>query len=88
VLPASCWFLAWFIFRLWRCRRHVPPKRWLIFQWTTWRYVLEGRTLHNHRCHNLKSYIRESDICLQALRQFLLAILARSLAQIGMFHFK
>jgi hypothetical protein len=27
------------------------------FQRTTRRYIPEGRTLHNHRCENLKSYI-------------------------------
>jgi hypothetical protein len=27
------------------------------FQWTTRCYVPEGRTLHNHRCENLKFYI-------------------------------
>jgi hypothetical protein len=30
-LPASCWFLAWFIHRPWRWMGHVPPKRWLTF---------------------------------------------------------
>jgi hypothetical protein len=27
------------------------------FQWTTQSYILEDRTLHNHRCEKLKSYI-------------------------------
>jgi hypothetical protein len=31
------------------------------FQWTTWRYIREDSTLHNHRCENLKSYIINSD---------------------------
>jgi hypothetical protein len=26
------------------------------FWWTTWRYTPEDRTLHNHRCENIKSY--------------------------------
>jgi hypothetical protein len=26
------------------------------FQRTTWRYIPEDRTLHNHRCENLSSY--------------------------------
>jgi hypothetical protein len=26
------------------------------FQWTTWCYIPEDRTLHNHCCENLKSY--------------------------------
>jgi hypothetical protein len=31
LLLTSCWFLASFIIRPWRWRRHVPPKRRLIF---------------------------------------------------------
>jgi hypothetical protein len=31
LLPASCWFLAWLVFRSWRSRWHVPPKYLLIF---------------------------------------------------------
>jgi plasmid replication initiation protein len=27
------------------------------FEWTTWCYIPEDRTLHNHHCENLKSYI-------------------------------
>jgi hypothetical protein len=27
------------------------------FQWTAWRYILEGSTIHNHLCDNIKSYI-------------------------------
>jgi hypothetical protein len=26
------------------------------FQRTTWRYIPEERTIHNHRCENLNSY--------------------------------
>jgi hypothetical protein len=26
------------------------------FQWTTWHYIPEDRTLHNHCCENVKSY--------------------------------
>jgi hypothetical protein len=26
------------------------------FQRTTWRYIAEDSTLHNHRCEDLKSY--------------------------------
>jgi hypothetical protein len=33
------------------------------FQWTTWRYVPEDRTLHNYCYENLKSYV--SYICHQ-----------------------
>jgi hypothetical protein len=25
-------------------------------QWSTWHYITEDRTFHNHRCENLKSY--------------------------------
>jgi hypothetical protein len=32
----------------------------LSFQQTTWRYIPEDKTLHNHRCENLKSYISAS----------------------------
>jgi hypothetical protein len=28
------------------------------FQWTTLCYILDDRTLHNHCCENLKSYIK------------------------------
>jgi hypothetical protein len=28
------------------------------FQLTTWRYIPEYSTLHDHRCENLKSYIK------------------------------
>jgi hypothetical protein len=28
-----------------------------VFQQTTWHYIPEDSTLHNHRCENLKSYI-------------------------------
>jgi hypothetical protein len=45
LLPASCWFFTWLTLRLWRCRRHVPSKRWLIFS-----------GLHNHRCDNLRTF--------------------------------
>jgi hypothetical protein len=27
------------------------------FQWTTWRYIPEDRTLHSYRHENLKSYM-------------------------------
>jgi hypothetical protein len=27
------------------------------FQRTTWRYITEDSTLHNHHCDNLRSYI-------------------------------
>jgi hypothetical protein len=33
------------------------------FQQSTRRYILEDRTLHNHRCENLKSYIMRYTCC-------------------------
>jgi hypothetical protein len=30
------------------------------FQWTTWRCIPEGSTLHNHCCENLRSYERDA----------------------------
>jgi hypothetical protein len=33
------------------------------FKRTTWSYILEDRTLHNHRCEHLKSYI--DHVCLK-----------------------
>jgi hypothetical protein len=51
---SACWFLAWLIPRPRRWRRHVPTKRRLIFNG---RYISEYRSLHNHRCENLKSYM-------------------------------
>jgi hypothetical protein len=32
------------------------PETSVGFKRTTWRYVTEDRTIHNHRCENLKSY--------------------------------
>jgi hypothetical protein len=34
----------------------IPASKQVDFQWTTWRYISEGRSLHNHRCENLKFY--------------------------------
>jgi hypothetical protein len=31
LLPAVCWFLAWLTLQQWRWRRHLIPKRQLIF---------------------------------------------------------
>jgi hypothetical protein len=42
------WLLASLILRPCRQRRHLP----------TWRCISEYRTLSNHRCENLKSFIR------------------------------
>jgi hypothetical protein len=53
----SCWFLARIIFRPWRWRR-CSSETSVDFQRTTQRYTPEDRTLHNHRCENLKSYMK------------------------------
>jgi hypothetical protein len=53
----SRWFLTPLIVTPWRWRRYVPPKMSVEFQRTTRRYIPEDRTLHNHRCENLKSYL-------------------------------
>jgi hypothetical protein len=37
--------------------RNQHGSRW---QWTTWRYIMEDRTLRNHCRENLKSHIRNS----------------------------
>jgi hypothetical protein len=51
LLPASCWYLPWLILSPWKLGRHVPSKCLL----TSRRYIPEDRTLHSHRCENLKS---------------------------------
>jgi hypothetical protein len=52
----SHWFPAWFILRLWRWRRYVPPKCHVDFQRTTRCLIPEDKTLHNHRSEDLISY--------------------------------
>jgi hypothetical protein len=49
LLPPTRWFLAWLNLRPWRWRR---------FKRTTRRYIPEDRTLHNHGCENLRSYMK------------------------------
>jgi hypothetical protein len=36
-----------------------PSETPVDLQQTTLHYILKGRTLHNHRCENLKFYIRD-----------------------------
>jgi hypothetical protein len=48
---------AGFLLGLFLDRQHVPLKQNLNFQRTTWRYIPEDWTLHNHRCDSLKSSI-------------------------------
>jgi hypothetical protein len=59
-------------------------ERSVCFQWITWRHVPTNKTLHNHRCENLKSYncrwIRKyTTVTTTALR--------RSLSSVGWYHF-
>jgi hypothetical protein len=54
LLAASRSFLAWPILRPWRWRRHISSKRPLVF--IRIHGVTSQRTLHNHRCENLKSF--------------------------------
>jgi hypothetical protein len=56
MLPASRWFFAWLIL--------LPEDEGDMFlrnavdvQRTTWHYILEYETLHNHSCENLESYM-------------------------------
>jgi hypothetical protein len=49
----SRWFRDWLILRPWRLRR-CSSETSVNFQRTIRRYVPEDRTLHNHRCENLK----------------------------------
>jgi hypothetical protein len=53
LLPASSWFLAWFILRPWTCSSETSAD----FQRTKRHYIAEDRCLHNHRYENLKSYL-------------------------------
>jgi hypothetical protein len=46
------------IFRPWKWKRYIPPKRRLTFNpLYIQRYIPKDGTLHNHRCENLKSHI-------------------------------
>jgi hypothetical protein len=60
-------------FTLQRHRQDTWEGKKIDFQGTTRRYVPEDRTLHNHRCENLKSYkyirYRQKDVKKQADRQ-------------------
>jgi hypothetical protein len=39
-----------------KCFSYMPVD----FQQTTWCYIPEDSTLHNHHCENLKSYIQKN----------------------------
>jgi hypothetical protein len=54
----SRWYLARLIPWPWKWKWHVSLKMLLHFQWTTWRYIPQDIILHNHRCENLKSYMK------------------------------
>jgi hypothetical protein len=60
----SCWHLVRIIRQL-RWRRHIPPKRLLIFN------GLHGVISHKHRCDNLKSY-ELAFVCYRVTEPFLL----------------
>jgi hypothetical protein len=78
LLPASCWFLAWFILQPWRWRQHVPPKLLLTFKRTTRRYIPEYRTFHDHRYEVLKSCISYlNTICYRGNEIWVVSILSR-----------
>jgi hypothetical protein len=57
LLPASRWFLAWLTLRSWRRKQHVPPKRQLTSNSPHGVISQIDRSLHNHRCENLKFHI-------------------------------
>jgi hypothetical protein len=59
LLPASGWFLA--SLTLWPVRMQLkcPSKMLVVFQWSTWHYILEDRILHYDYCESLKSYLFE-----------------------------
>jgi hypothetical protein len=54
ITPCSRWILVLLFHRPWRWRHCVPTKR---LQRTTRLYTPEDRTLHNHCCEKLKSYM-------------------------------
>jgi hypothetical protein len=54
LLFAPSWCLAWLILRTWRWKRHAPPKRLSVLQWSVKHYISEDRSVHNHRSENLK----------------------------------
>jgi hypothetical protein len=56
LLPASCWFLIWLTLQP-EMEDTCPSGTSVDFQVTTWRYIPEDRTVHNHCCDNLNSYI-------------------------------
>jgi hypothetical protein len=56
LLPASRWFLAWCILRLWRWRRHVPPKRQLTNEDPLWSVKREVLDQLNVKCTELSMH--------------------------------
>jgi hypothetical protein len=45
--------------------RHQRESRQAVdFQWTTWHFIPEDGTLHNHCCENLESYMRNFNLVL------------------------
>jgi hypothetical protein len=75
----SGWFLACLIFRPWKWRRYIPPKRRLTLNGLHGVISPEENALHNHRCENLKSYNNAFNplewiacICVTLMRQCLI----------------
>jgi hypothetical protein len=58
----SRWFLARLILRPWRWR-WCSSETSADFKRTTRRYIPQDGTLHNHRCENLISYIKNTFCC-------------------------
>jgi hypothetical protein len=52
----SCWFLAQIILSTLKMEAIFSSETSVDSQWTTWRYIPDGGTLHSHHCENLKSY--------------------------------
>jgi hypothetical protein len=59
----SRWFLAQFIFFTLKMEAIISSETYFDFQRTTRRYIPEDRTLHNHCCENLQSYIAFTCSC-------------------------
>jgi hypothetical protein len=53
----TSWFLAQLILLIMKNEATCSSETAIDFQRTTRRYIPEDKTLHNHRCENLKSYM-------------------------------
>lgn len=63
VLPALCWFLSCLFHRLFFSETPID------FQRTTRCYIPQDRSLYNHQCDNLKSYINLPVLSLRGLKR-------------------